>query len=793
MPELLRGDPDSLAPVGPPADVRLGWADAEALRGTVHLNDLIWALRRHLRLILAVAALAVAATGYLAYRVGPMYRAVAVIRLSDPRRSLTGGVVDDPADRAEARFAADPLLSQVQLLSSRLVAGAVVDSMPTLRVQTRPFRPGLVEGVVIAAARADSFPLVFDRDSFRVLGPSGERRGAYGASVTFDSVGFTLLRRPEARQGLLRVLSRDAAISRLIAHLRVAPRRGTDIVDVAYSAPDAVAAQQVVNRVVETFRTTSADAAQRQSRLRREFLETQLRVNDSLLAEARQALTAFHGRARAYGSRGFLAPEQTGLAGLELERGELAAERQRYVGLLAVLQDSSGRRRALQTAVSIPAVGASPAVTQLNTTLFQYETTRDSLANRSARHPDLPRLNQLIAATEVRLLRAVQAGLQSAVTSLDGRLAAMNDLRARHQQLSTTEAEEARLTERVEDARKVADELRIEYQKARIAEAVTVGQVEIVDHALVPLKPIGLGLAEQLALGLVVGLVLGGGGALLSERWSGSIARRVQVEHLGLPVLGIVPRCGPNTASMAAQQADAVVEAFRGIRLNLMNAHGGAPPVVVTVTSPGMGDGKSFVSANLALAFACANHRTLLVDADLRRGGLHRALHLRRTPGLTDFLAGDASREAIVQPTTHPALDFLPGGSRRRDAPELIGSGRMADLVTGLRSRYAVLVLDSPPLAAGVDAFVLSNLTGNLVLVLRLGRTDRELAEANLEVLRRHPTRLLGAILNDVRHGSEYRAYGYYLEGYESVTEPVSRPLIARGATPQSPTGRRHS
>ena len=784
MPEPLRDESRSLAPAPPPAEAPVGWAEPDALLGTVHLNDVIWALRRHLRLILGVALIAVAATGYLAYRVGPRYRAVAVIRLSDPRRSLTGGVVEDPGDRAEARFAADPLLSLVQLLTSRLVAGAVVDSLPTLRVQTHPFPASLVGGVVVTAASADSFPLVFERDSFRVLHPSGERHAAYGTSVAFDSMSFTILQRAKARQGLLRVLSRDAAISRLIAHLRVAPRRGTDIVDVAYSAPDAPRAQQVVNHVVETFRNTSAEAAQRQSRLRREFLETQLRINDSLLAEARQALTAFRTHARAYGSRGFLASEQTGLAGLELERGELEADRQRYTSLLAALQDSSTRRQALQTAVSIPAVAASPAVAQLNGTLIQYETTRDSVANRSARHPDLPHFTALIAATEVRLVRAVQAGLQSSITSLDGHLAARNDLRTRHQQLSTSEAEDARLTERVEDARKVDDDLRIEYQRARIAEAVTVGQVEIVDHATVPLNPIGFGLAEELTLGLLVGLVLGGGSALLAERWSGSIARRVQVEHLGLPVLGVVPRCSRTPATMDVKQADAVVEAFRGIRLNLMNAYGAAGPVVVAVTSPGMGDGKSFVSSNLALAFACANQRTLLIDADLRRGGLHRVLHLRRRPGLTDVLAGDASPEGIVQPTTHPALAFLPGGTRRRDAPELIGSVRMAELMSALRSRYSVLVLDTPPLAAGVDAFVLSNLLGNLLLVLRLGRTDRELAEANLEVLRRHPARLLGAVLNDVRPGSEYRAYGYYLTGYETATEPEFRPLIASGATP---------
>jgi len=167
----------------------------------------------------------------------------------------------------------------------------------------------------------------------------------------------------------------------------------------------------------------------------------------------------------------------------------------------------------------------------------------------------------------------------------------------------------------------------------------------------------------------------------------------------------------------------------------------------------------------------------LLVDADLRRGALHRVLNLRRQPGLTDFLAGDVARAPVLQTTSHPRLDFIAGGTRRRDAPELLGSPAMADLVTGLRSTYDAIVLDTAPLGAGVDALALAKLAGNLLMVLRLGRTDRELAEAKLEILRRLPLRLLGAVLNDVRDESEYRAYAYYMDGYALTNEPLFRPL----------------
>jgi capsular exopolysaccharide synthesis family protein len=771
MSERSRRTPRGFTPVSQPWDPSVGEFDPEAAVSTVHMKDLLRTLRRHLWLVFGVAALAVAATGYLGYRAGQAYRAVAVIRLSDPRRALTGGVVDDPA-RTDPRFA-DPLLSQVALLTSRMVAGEVVDSMPMLRVQTWKFPQSLLGKVAVAPAVATrSFQIAFGPDTFVVQDSSGVKRAAYGTAVEFDSIRFAVLGRAESKEGTLMMLSREAATSRLISRLRVRPRIRTDVVDVAYTAPDPQSAQQVVNRAVEIFRTTSAEAGQQLSRRRREFLAGQLKVNDSLLADAREALTAFNRRARGYGSREALAREQSGLAGAELQGQQLIAERRTYQDLLVSLRDSSASRKGLQAAFSIPGVAASPAVAQLNTQLFQYETARDSLASRSASHPDLPRFNQLISSTQDKLVRAVQIGVQSSIASLDVRIAAINDLRARQQELSGTEAEEARLTERVENARTVSDQLRTEYQKSGIAEAVTVGQVEIVDRAILPTRPVGIPLAERLALGLLVGLVLGAAGAFLAERLGSSIGRRVQVEELRIPVLGVVPHSNGAKVN-GGKSPDAMIEAFRGIRLSLVSGYGGAGPIVVTLTSPGSGDGKSFVSSNLALAFAQANYRTLLVDADLRRGALHRRLDRMRQPGLTDFLVGDASLEQVLQTTTHASLDLLAGGSRRRDAPELIGSRRMADLLTSLRSSYDVIVVDTPPLGAGVDAIVLATLAGTLLMVLRLGKTDREVAKAQLEMLRRLPLRLLGGVLNGVRGGSEYRAYAYYLDGYELSSEPA--------------------
>jgi capsular exopolysaccharide synthesis family protein len=196
------------------------------------------------------------------------------------------------------------------------------------------------------------------------------------------------------------------------------------------------------------------------------------------------------------------------------------------------------------------------------------------------------------------------------------------------------------------------------------------------------------------------------------------------------------------------------------------------------VTSAASGDGKSFVAANLAVSFAEAGFRTLLVDADTRRGTLHRVLNLERKPGLTDYLNGHASLTEIVRDTELDSLQFVASGTRTRNAPELLGSTAMTDFITNLRtgSQTTAVIIDTPPLAAGVDAFTMSTVAGNLLMVVRIGSTDRELAGVKLDILDRLPVRVLGAVLNDAPADSAYGYYSYYLQGYEHESEEESPP-----------------
>ena len=239
--------------------------------------------------------------------------------------------------------------------------------------------------------------------------------------------------------------------------------------------------------------------------------------------------------------------------------------------------------------------------------------------------------------------------------------------------------------------------------------------------------------------------------------------------ELGLPIAGTVPVIPKGGISeQSTQQVTQLIESFRTLRMNVMNDSDGN--ISVAVSSPSPGDGKSFVSANLAMSFADAGFRTLLVDADTRRGALHEMFGLARSPGLTDYLLGEASESAVVHATSHQHLFVLPNGNPKRRSPELLTSPALQQIVANLKQVYDVVVFDTPPFAAGVDAYAIAAAAGSLLVVLRIGQTERRMAAAKLLLLDRLPIRVLGAVLNAAPMRGEYAYYGY-LDGYAAVDD----------------------
>jgi capsular exopolysaccharide synthesis family protein len=468
---------------------------------------------------------------------------------------------------------------------------------------------------------------------------------------------------------------------------------------------------------------------------------------------------------------------------MRVELDNMQADRDAIQRVLSAAGDSGVGVQALE------AIGSVQQSSELQAALADVNGRQAELRALQSQftdeHPAVQRLAGRIKALETQtipvLAQALVQTLDTRIASLEGRTeSASHEMR----QIPPRRIQEARLQRNVTIAENLYTMVQQRYEEARLAEVSSIPDVRVLDPAITPHRPLGSRAIRLFVVAVFGGLGAGLLGAILLDRFDRRFRYPSQVsEQMGLQILGVVPHLKGIRNGRRGGAAAPVVEALRGIRLNLVHAYGTAGPIVITVTSPGSSDGKSFISANLALAFADSGRRTLLIDADSRRGSLHRVIGALRKPGLTDVLSDRLDSGAAIQSTEYPGLKFLGGGTRLPGAPELLGSESMARLVVQLRQQFDVVIVDSPPLGAGVDAYTLGTLTGAMVVVVRTGRTDRMEAEGKLDMLDRLPVRVLGAILNDAKDatGYGYGYYSYYMPGYESEEESEAADLLGEG------------
>jgi len=399
-----------------------------------------------------------------------------------------------------------------------------------------------------------------------------------------------------------------------------------------------------------------------------------------------------------------------------------------------------------------------------------------------------PRIKQLAEAVRVLETETIPQITQAILNSLKARepeLGTRIDVGSQELRAIPARAtEEMRLARRVVASENLYNTLKARYEELSIAEAQTTPDLAVLDTAVTPTFPTSNDAPRLLLLAVAASVGLAFGIALILDRLDPRFRYPEQATRdLGLSIAGTVPRIKSNgRGDIKLELMSQTVEAFRTIRLALRYDFPDGLPIVLGVTSPARGDGKSLVASNLGLAFASSGSRTLLIDGDVRCGGLHNTFGIPVTPGLVDYLHGLASVDSIVRPTASKNLFLIPRGTRRNRAPELLVSDLMNSLVHAMRLQFDVVIIDSPPLVAGIDAYALGAAAGAMLIVLRPAQTDRKLAAAKLEVLDRLPIRILGTVLNAVPGGGAYRYYGadYDYKG-DSSTEPLADVATPRG------------
>lgn len=461
---------------------------------------------------------------------------------------------------------------------------------------------------------------------------------------------------------------------------------------------------------------------------------------------------------------------------LKLQQEQLEQDRE------ALERATARAQNAAFSAAELEVIGAVQSSSELKTALTELATKRAALRALQYRYTDdHPDVKRALAEMSILERETIPQMVRSLIFELRRREGLVQDqidaASSEMREIPPRVMEEARLRRQVAIADNIYTMLRQRHEEARLAALSSTPDVKVVDKAALPFAPVKDERTRIIIMAIAASLALIVGGVMMMDKLDPRVRFPEEVTHgLRLPILAAIPRLKTSNGAVSADAENTthVIEAFRTLRLGVLQARGTQDCFVAAITSPGTGDGKSFVAMNLAAALADQGYRTLLIDGDNRRGGLHRLVGATRTPGLMEALGATHSIEDVAQRTPYPLLDLIPCGKRLQTGPELLGSPAMAELIQQARNTYAVVLIDCPPLGAGVDPYVLGIAAQNLMVVLRTGQTDREFAEAKLAVLDRLPVRIMGAVLNGVPAGGAYRYYGY-LPGYEAADEPIAR------------------
>ena len=278
-----------------------------------------------------------------------------------------------------------------------------------------------------------------------------------------------------------------------------------------------------------------------------------------------------------------------------------------------------------------------------------------------------------------------------------------------------------------------------------------------------------------------LGLISGIGLSLLAHSTDDRIRTYEDVDALGLPLLSGVPHLqhGNDRQTMPVVQADPHsigAEAFRNLRasLNLQPRARAATTLLVTSSAPG--EGKSLVAANLSIAFASNNERTLLIDADMHHPVQHQIFNTRFEKGLSQFLADSIPLGEIVHKTDIPTLDVITVGDIPNNPAELLGSSRLLKLLREAREQYDRIVIDSPPVTGVSDPLVLLPLVQGVIFVVGFGKIRREIVTRTMQRLRECEAPLLGVVLNNIDFQSH--AHYYYPYRYSYYYQPKKQDLV---------------
>jgi succinoglycan biosynthesis transport protein ExoP len=690
----------------------------------------------------------------------PFYEAKARILIEADRGNPTG--LKDPLE--EDRSSVTDYQTQLMILQSRSLART---TMLALGVWDRPIAP-----LSQAPVKPGSF-------------------AAFRASLGDAGRGITSwLWQPAAPVSTARQMGDESGddttkINTFLSGLRVAPVMDTRLVDVYYSSTDASVSALYVNAIVTHFIQQNAEAKMMASKEVIEWLNERL-------GEQRKTLEGSEAELHAYRRQHNIVPtgEQASLSIQKLTEMSAAVtkaktDRIEKEAMFKQLESVKGDRAAME---SFPAVLANPTVQQMRSDLLALQRQQVQVAEKfGERHPNLIKIREQVRLADTRL----QAEMANVLTSVRSEFAAARSAEAALDQTLEAQKRDALsrngndveyvlLQRDAESNRQIWQSLQQRVNEFAVTRERRTTNVRIVDAAEVPQIPLGENVRKNLRYGALGAFFLGLCVAFCLEYFDSHVKTPEQIKtELGLPFLGLVPLvtsrpdvAAPLVRSDGSPEHESAPagfgEAFRKLRTNvrLSIPDQGTQPLLIT--SAGMGEGKTVVASNLATTLALANHRVLLIDADLRRPRLHKVFDLPQEPGLSNVLVGETPARDAVRKTAIRGLHVLTSGTVPPNPSELLESNRFKDFLASLGPYFDWVLIDSPPVLPVTDAMVLSQNVSGVVLVMSADSTSLQAARSAVDQLDVARARILGAVLNRV--DLERRAY-YYAAHYREEDE----------------------
>ncbi len=559
----------------------------------------------------------------------------------------------------------------------------------------------------------------------------------------------------------------------ILGNRKVVPVRLSMIIQVQYTHPDKFIAAKVANLFLDEYIAHT-------SRLR---IEESMKAVDELKIRADQQKKRVEEMAislQAY-------REKNNLISLD-QRKDIVTEKLKALNLYVTQTNArfkdaevrwrqvQERREPLSGLLDLTFVSGQQLIGQLVQQIAAQKIVIAQLRERYRdKHPKMIESVNSLNQTEQELNRALVS--TASMIESEYQTAFRNDQEARSA-LASQETESLDLDRAAVEYTNLERDLRISEQLlqntlARMKETSMTSTIEtqnsrVVDRAGPSLRHYSPNIPLNLVLGFIGGIGLGTVFAFFVAYIDDRVKSSYDIEGvIGLPLVGIIPEIKrmeqPEKAQIVINNQDKqVAEAFLALHssLRLKDESKSAQAILVTSTVPG--EGKSFVSTNLALTFASHGERVVIIDCDLRKPNIHKSFRIENLKGVIDICAGTATIEDVAVKDVYPGLDVIPAGGRAKNPTQILNSKGFEVMISELRKRYDRVFIDTPPLAAVSDSLIILPLVDGSVFTIYFNRVRRKAAQFAARRLLEANVPCFGAVLN----GLNLAVSGYYYAQY---------------------------